>query len=247
LKHPHKRWFPFAVCGLALLAACGSDKVTPPEETPQLQLPFWEPRSFCLPSTATSDTLFITNFDDEPFIWQPTHAPSGSSTNLNQTFAIDSATTVAILWTWNPPGSGTVTDSLVVLTANPDVPRIVIPFRRVAAGYVDIEPPAAPILAVPADGDTFHVGNEIQVLWSRVSDCSGISRYDFQLALDPQFQQIVPLDPVGVNTGAEITVEPDDEGHPAYWRVRARDKAGLNGPWSEVRSWTVEPLGTSPQ
>ena len=31
------------------------------------------------------------------------------------------------------------------------------------------------------------IGNEIDLAWTRVSDCSGIARYEFQIATDGQF------------------------------------------------------------
>jgi hypothetical protein len=223
---------------LAALTGCGGDDGGPDPlpEDPDL---FWQPRSFCLPVADTGDTLFVTNFDDAPLQWLPERVPAGS-TNLHLDVTIEPGTTVGIVWTWAPGGTGVVTDTLVVETNDPAAPRVVIPFRREAAGYLDDDPPPAPVPGQPEDGATFQVGNEIDLAWTRVSDCSGIARYEFQIATDRQFSG--PSLVLSGNTsfpGVQLEVEPGDQGE-AFWRVRARDNVGYPSAWSEIRSWTVE-------
>lgn len=223
---------------LAAFPGCGDDGE--PDPLPEDIGFFWQPRSFCLPVADTGDTLFVTNFDDAPLQWQPERVPAGS-TNLNLDVTIQPGTTVGIVWTWIPGGTGVVTDTLVVETNDPSAPRVVIPFRREAAGYLDDDAPPAPVLGLPEDGATFAVGDTIEVMWTRVSDCSGIARYEFRVALTPQFSgadQVFFADTP--HTGVGIEVEEDDRGKQAFWRVRARDNAGYPSPWSEIRSWTID-------
>lgn len=221
---------------LALLPGCGDDDGGPDPLPDPVGL-FWEPRSFCLPVADTGDTLFVTNLDDAPLQWQPERVPAGS-TNLNHDVTIQPGTTVGIIWTWAPGGTGVVTDSLVVETDDPAAPRVVIPFRREAAGYLDDDPPPAPVPGLPEDGATFAVGDTIEVMWTRVSDCSGIARYELEIARNPQFTGQV-FRPYSSFSGARVEVEPGDEGA-GFWRVRARDNVGYPSPWSEIRSWTIE-------
>jgi hypothetical protein len=228
-----KNWLPALMIGA--LTGCADDSA--PDPNPQIEALFWEPRSVCLPVSDISDTLFVTNFEDSPLQWMPTHVPAGSI-NLDDDVTIQPETTVGILWTWAPGGTGIVTDSLVVETDDPASPRVVIPFRRESSGYVDDDPPPAPVPAQPDEGATFQVGDSLDIAWSRVSDCSGIARYELQIAGNPQFtgglfSENTPF------SGARVEVETGDEG-PGYWRVRARDNVGLASAWSPVRSWTVE-------
>ena len=223
----------FFLLGL-VLGSCSSDEVRPPV-IPERSL-FWEPASFCLPQSDTNDTLFVSNFGDVARTWTPTHAPAGA-TNLGTQVTVPAGQTLAILFSWTPPDTGTVSDSLVVHTSDPAVQHVSIPFRRVSAGYVDTEIPPTPKLVLPLDGDTLRVNTSELLEWTRVSDCSGIKRYQVQIGADAQFQTVL-LSEFVVSTVAQIDIEPGDEGE-AWWRVRAEDNASLRSLWSEPRSWIV--------
>jgi hypothetical protein len=224
----------FLLLGLAF-GGCSGDDVRPPIVLPERSL-FWEPASFCLPHSDTNDTLFVSNFGEDAQTWTPSHSPSGA-TNLDATVTIPAGQTVAILFSWTPPDTGTVSDSLVVHTSDPVVPHVSIPFRRVSAGYVDTEIPPTPALILPVDEDTLRVGTSEVLEWTRVSDCSGIKRYQIQIAADAGFQTVLLSAFVGL-TVAQIDIEAGDEGE-AWWRVRAEDNAALRSLWSEPRSWIV--------
>jgi hypothetical protein len=220
---------------VSALGSCSSDDVRPPVDVPERAI-FWEPAGFCFPHSDTSDTLFVSNNGSVARTWTPTHAPDGA-TNLDEPVTIPAGQTVAILFSWTPDDTGNVIDSLVVATSDPVVPGLVIPFRRVSDGYVDTEPPPAPSLVLPLDDDTLRVGTSELLEWTRVSDCSGIRRYQVQIAADPQFQTVLLSAFIGL-TVAQIDIESGDEGV-AYWRVRAQDEADLVSAWSNVRSWVV--------
>ncbi len=226
------------LASLAVTACGGSDPVTrPPVEPPAATL-FVEPRSYCLPAAASGDTLFIHNSGTAAFTWTPQSVPAGS-TNLNRTITVDPGTIAAILWTWTPADPLPAVDSLVVTTSDPGLPRVVIPFRREAANYFDVDPPGAPVPALPVDDAVFHPGDSFSIMWSRVSDCSGGVSYQVQISDSPTFTNLLLSQNIGVSS-AVIEVDPGeaDLGR-AYWRVRARDANGLSSVWSTMRSWTV--------
>jgi hypothetical protein len=172
-------------------------------------------------------------------MWRPAHVPAGA-TALGRDFDVDRVSVFAVVWVWPFSGGLPQVDSLVVETSDPGARRIVVPFRRESSGYVDVDPPAAPVLGLPRDGTVFRVGQSFPVLWTRISDCSGIRSYDLQIAADRDFREILLDARRGISTGT-IIIEPGDEGQ-AFWRVRARDgSAGaLVGPWSQPRSWMVQ-------
>jgi len=227
-----------AALAVLALSGCGGDK-TIPKVDPQGTL-FIEPTSFCLPSDVTQDTLFLQNISDLPVTWTARSVPAGS-TNLDREFTVEPGTVVALVWTWTPPGSLPAADSLVAETTDLAHRRVVIPFRKERADYLDIDPPTAPTLALPLDAAVFHPGDSFGIQWSRVSDCSGIAYYQFHLSDSPSFTTLLLSQSIAA-TAAVIEVDPGDADlGTAYWRVRARDNAGLTSSWSAVRSWTITP------
>ena len=132
-------------------------------------------------------------------------------------------------------------DTLVLATDHGDWPFISIPLRREdPAGAADFLPPHAPLLFLPADGAVFTASPTatIDVAWSELDDCSGIDYYKLEIAPTPQFTNILCCrEPIEASV-TQVIAEEGDVGT-VYWRVYAVDNAGLKGPTSEVRSWTV--------
>jgi hypothetical protein len=97
----------------------------------------------------------------------------------------------------------------------------------------DTQPPAAPALAVPADGLSIACKASQNLVWLPVNDSSGIDEYHLQVQRhsgDNNWQDVTG----SVFTGLEdkqrsISVEC---GWYYRWRVRAVDGAGNVGPWS---------------
>jgi len=103
----------------------------------------------------------------------------------------------------------------------------------------DRTPPAAPHLKSPEDNNVTDNKN-VTFSWypvsddtSNSSDVSGIAYYQIQVSADRNFTNIV-LD--NTATGTSITREVEGR---LYWRVRAWDKAGNAGDFSEIRNLTV--------
>ena len=103
-------------------------------------------------------------------------------------------------------------------------------------------PPAAPPLLEP---DTeVEAEPEAFLDWQDVEDLSGLS-YTLQIATDENFTALaIILDEADIDA-SEYTVPVEDRllsvspEAPYYWRVRAVDKAGNEGPWSSIRSFYV--------
>jgi hypothetical protein len=109
---------------------------------------------------------------------------------------------------------------------------------------------AAPGLIDPAEGTRLHVDSvldniqSIAFSWTRPSLAT---TYSLEIALDPSLNQlVVPPITIGpddldimstIVTSAVVSLTP---GQTYYWRVRAT--APLKSPWSEVRSFTAQPV-----
>ena len=103
----------------------------------------------------------------------------------------------------------------------------------------DCTPPPAPYLESPENNNVTDNKN-VTFSWYPVSDdtrnspdVSGIAYYEIQVSADRSFTNIVLDD---TTTGTSITREVEGR---LYWRVRAWDRAGNAGEFSEVRNITV--------
>jgi len=106
--------------------------------------------------------------------------------------------------------------------------------------FVEVTPPTAVQLSLPADGD--RAGKRPHFDWEDVTDPSGLT-YTLQIARDSAFRDIA-LEKSGLRSSEyvltdEEVLEPLEEGGLYYWRVRAVDGAGNAGPWSNIASFTV--------
>jgi len=107
---------------------------------------------------------------------------------------------------------------------------------------LDRTPPDAPVLVSPSNGAIIKRVpniNFLDLLWYEPElECT----YDLQIATDAQFTNVVlsktKLPPASYAIGETETLADGTY----YWRVRATDKAGNVGPWSEVKMFVVETL-----
>ncbi|MEM2878493.1 MAG: GLUG motif-containing protein [Candidatus Hadarchaeales archaeon] len=106
---------------------------------------------------------------------------------------------------------------------------------------IDTLPPHVPTLTLP--GDNHGTDNRMpSFTWtcqdntSRTDNVSGIENYEIQIATDNGFGS--PL--VHENVSLSIYTPPDNlDWGTYYWRVKARDKAGNEGGWSENRALKI--------
>ena len=107
-----------------------------------------------------------------------------------------------------------------------------------ASARADDGPVAVPVS--PVDGGRFE-GADVEFEWTSPRDAAG---YELRTGLDGR------VDPDGAlvdapstttlrASGSEIAFRGMPEGT-YYWQVRATDAAGLAGPWSPVRSVTID-------
>jgi uncharacterized delta-60 repeat protein len=106
-------------------------------------------------------------------------------------------------------------------------------------------PPAAPVLSAPATG-SFLAGLVPVLVLQNASDPEGDTlTYEFQVSATTGFSTLT-ASASGLAAGSGTTgwtVSPALlDGTVYYWRARAYDGA-LNGPWSEVRSFTTDTNG----
>jgi hypothetical protein len=110
----------------------------------------------------------------------------------------------------------------------------------------DAMPPPAPELRGPALGATYtaHVLG-LTFDWSDVADASGIEAYHIQISPNASFSNNSASLASGwfeswVPTSIAVKSFSVSETGTFYWRVQALDRANNLGPWSAVRSFTVE-------
>ncbi len=107
-----------------------------------------------------------------------------------------------------------------------------------APARADDGPVAVPVS--PVDGGRFEVA-DVEFEWTTPRDAAG---YELRTGLDGR------VDPAGAlvdapstttlrASGSEIAFSGLPEGT-YYWQVRATDASGLSGPWSPVRSVTID-------
>ncbi len=107
-------------------------------------------------------------------------------------------------------------------------PGIADAFAALSALDVEL---IAPVLVAPADGATVAT-DEPLLEWSAVD---GADVYQVQVSENAAFSAVVVNEPSVANTATTVTLPGEGE---YWWRVRA--KAGAeDGPWSEIRQFTV--------
>jgi hypothetical protein len=110
------------------------------------------------------------------------------------------------------------------------------------AFYMESTPPPAPALLGPPTGD--RLKKDVPFTWNAATDPSGVT-YSFQISDDQGFGPgSVLVDKTGLTTTQYTLTEaeqlkPSEKNKPYYWRVKATDGASNDGPWSNLRSFTV--------
>ena len=102
---------------------------------------------------------------------------------------------------------------------------------------------AAPGLLGPTAGATVAVPFDIS--WSAVSDPSGIAGYNWQVSRTSDFSAasvVIQNSTDGSTTHAPVSGLADGS---YFWRVQAATGGGVQGAWSEVRSFTVSGAGAN--
>jgi large repetitive protein len=110
------------------------------------------------------------------------------------------------------------------------------------------DPPSAPTIASPADGTAVAVFTPILTI-NNASDPDSVSlTYNFDVALDPDFTQILgSVKGVTSGPGATSWTVPVSlqENKTYYWRAQADDWL-MEGPWSVVSSFFVNTVNDAP-
>ncbi len=116
---------------------------------------------------------------------------------------------------------------------------------------VEAEAPPAPPLVLPEDGD--KVESPITFDWTDVEDDSVPVTYDFQIAIDKDFDaNSIVLEETALKDSkftykesATLKLEMQEE--PYYWRVRAVDAAVNQSKWSDNREFLISPPFSFPK
>jgi len=102
---------------------------------------------------------------------------------------------------------------------------------------LDTTPPPAPSLTSPEDGSKF-IEYQANLQWQAVSDPSPGQVDHYVIELDTSSSFNSPNKKTYTTTSTGVTTDPLNVGL-WYWRVRAEDKAGNPGPWSETRGFRI--------
>ena len=96
---------------------------------------------------------------------------------------------------------------------------------------------AAPVLVAPADGATVTL--PVTLDWNDVANA-----VSYQIQVDDASVFSSPFVVSQTVTASQFTLSSAAAGRQHWWRVRGRNSAGTNGPWSAVRTFTTD--GGSP-
>ncbi|HRF95879.1 MAG TPA: hypothetical protein PLZ51_11820, partial [Aggregatilineales bacterium] len=102
-----------------------------------------------------------------------------------------------------------------------------------AVGQFTLSLLPAPILIAPIDTQS-TIDPNMSFSWESVVGATG---YRLQIANDNAFTDIIKQ-----HETAETALASSNQAGTYYWRVQATDGA-INGTWSEIRSYTITPLG----
>ena len=100
--------------------------------------------------------------------------------------------------------------------------------------FIDLTPPAAPILSLPNDSAIFTI-SQLEFSWSSVA---GGDHYRIQISITPSFDSSI----VDVELSDGILAyssTPLDDGY-YYWHVAAYDEVGNRSQWSISRTFTID-------
>lgn len=109
----------------------------------------------------------------------------------------------------------------------------------------DITPPPAPAPIAPGEASSFTAPIEVTLDWSDVTDESGIEAYHVQVSPNSTFTQDAgsiagTFHENWHNVSYAVVNRSVSNTGTMYWRVRALDGAHNMGPWSAVRTFTVQ-------
>jgi len=114
----------------------------------------------------------------------------------------------------------------------------------------DVVPPPVPALLEPQNGVEIRCTQgepaPVTLRWSPVSDCSGIARYDVELVRREGYDYFPITSTLQVEGIQSQTAIDGACGYSYDWRVRAVDRAGNAGGWSERRIFLLEPDAVPP-
>ena len=136
----------------------------------------------------------------------------------------------------------TIATSTVTATATATVSAVYAGVTRTAALTVNASgstTPSAPSLVAPANGAT-NVAQPVTLDWNNVTDATS-----YEVQVDNSSTIASPFVATQTVTASQAALS----GLPAqqlWWRVRARNAAGVSGPFSSVRSFTPQAAPTGP-
>ena len=113
-----------------------------------------------------------------------------------------------------------------------------------AASSFVVGVPLAPTLTMPVKGES--VSFPVNLNWTTVDSLAGAVTYNVQVSRNDKFNQLL-IDEKGINSALyTITTENRqifNKKIPYYWRIRAIDRAGNPGDWSEPASFKISSSG----
>lgn len=184
-------------------------------------------QTVCAPDTAEYSIVVSENFEDSVAL-ELTGLPPGADFSFSENPAAPGSTVVLIITGTENTTPGSYTMNL----SGTDGDNSTGTMLTLA---INIGLPEAPELLNPADG---AIGEIIAPNFSWAAQQPG-TRYTFELASDPDFNNIVgAVSDLNANNLSNQVLMPNTT---YYWRVRGNSSCG-EGPWSETRSFTTAPI-----
>lgn len=181
-------------------------------------------QSVCAPDSAQYSVVVSENFEDTVLL-SLSNLPAGAEVSFSSNPVVPGDTVLITIFNTADILPGTYSMTL----SGTDGENSAGSFLSI---LVNSGLPASPDLLTPADG---NAGEPIAPNFSWAAQQPG-TRYAFQLATDPDFNNIVgAVADLNANSIINQVLIPNTT---YYWRVRGTNVCG-EGPWSEVRSFTT--------
>ena len=161
-------------------------------------------------------------------------APSGGAViSLSDNSAAVTTPTSVTVPAGSTSATATITTITVTASTSATVSAVYAGVTRSATLNVNPAAPSAPALVAPANAAT--VALPVTLDWSDVATAT-----DYEVQVDNSSTIAAPFVVSAIVTASQLTPSGLSAGQQLWWRVRARNAAGVFGPFSTTRQFTLQ-------
>jgi len=161
-------------------------------------------------------------------------APSGGAViSLSDNSAAVTTPTSVTVPAGSTSATATITTMTVTASTSATVSAVYAGVTRSATLNVNPAAPSAPALVAPANAAT--VALPVTLDWSDVATAT-----DYEVQVDNSSTIAAPFVVSAIVTASQLTPSGLSAGQQLWWRVRARNAAGVFGPFSTTRQFTLQ-------